>query len=60
MLKNMRVLAVAGVVSAVVALTAVALTETAPLSADRGTRADSNNGYVQVAWEAAAANRSGR
>jgi hypothetical protein len=58
MLRKMRVVAVAGVVSAIVALTAVALTETAPLSADRGTRADSN-GYTLVAWEASA-QRSGR
>jgi len=49
MQKKMRVLAVAGLVSAVVALAAVALTETAPLSADRGTRADSG-GYTQLAW----------
>jgi hypothetical protein len=58
MLKNMRVLAVAGLVSAVVALGAVALTESATLSADRGTRADSN-GYTQVAW-GVSAQRSGR
>ncbi len=49
MLKNMRLLAVAGLVAAVVALAAVAPTETAPLSADRGTRADSD-GYTQLAW----------
>jgi hypothetical protein len=49
MLKNMRVLAVAGLVAAVVALTAVSLTGTASVSADRGTRGDSD-GYTQVAW----------
>jgi hypothetical protein len=49
MLKNMRVLAVAGLVAAAVALSAVAVTETATLSADRGTRADSG-GYTQLAW----------
>jgi len=49
MLKNMRLLAVAGLVAAVVALAAVAPTETAPLSADRGTRVDSD-GYTQLAW----------
>lgn len=49
MLKNMRVLAVAGLVAAAVALTAVTLTETASISADRGTRADSD-GYTQLAW----------
>ena len=48
MLKNMRVLAVAGLVAAVVAL-AVAQTETASVSADRGTRVDSS-GYTQLAW----------
>ena len=59
MLKNVRVLAAAGLVSAVVAVAAVALTETAPLSVDRGTRADAGNGYVQLAW-GATAQRSGR
>jgi Spy/CpxP family protein refolding chaperone len=50
MLKNMRLFAVAGLVAAVVALAVVAApTETAPLSADRGTRADSD-GYTQLAW----------
>ena len=49
MLKNMRLLAVAGLVAAVVALAVVAPTETAPVSADRGTRADSD-GYTQLAW----------
>jgi hypothetical protein len=49
MLKNMRVLAVAGLVAAVVALSAASLTETASVSADRGTRADSD-GYMQLAW----------
>ena len=49
MLKNMRVLAVAGLVAAVVALSAASLTETASVSADRGTRADSD-GYTQLAW----------
>lgn len=58
MLKNMRVWAVAGLLSAVVALAAVALTETAQVSADRGTRADSD-GYTQLAW-GASAQRSGR
>jgi hypothetical protein len=48
MLKNMRVLAVAGLVAAVVAL-AMAQTETASVSADRGTRAD-GDGYTQLAW----------
>jgi hypothetical protein len=56
MLKNMRVMAVAGLVSAIVALTAVALTDTAPHSADRGTRADSSD-YTQLAY---ASQRSGR
>jgi hypothetical protein len=57
MLKNMRLLAVAGLVAAVVAL---ALTETAPLTADRGTRADSD-GYTQLAWGGDfSAQRSGR
>ena len=60
MLKNMRVLAVAGLVSAVVALAAVALTETASVSADRGTRADSD-GYTQLAWGGdVSTQRSGR
>ena len=59
MLKKMRVWAVAGVVSAIVAVAAVSLTETAPQSsADRGTRVDAN-GYTLVAW-GAIANRSGR
>ena len=48
MLKNVRLLAVAGLVAAVVAL-AVTQTETASVSADRGTRADSD-GYTQLAW----------
>jgi hypothetical protein len=57
MLKNMRLLAVAGLVAAVVAL---ALTETAPLTADRGTRAD-GDGYTQLAWGGDfSAQRSGR
>ena len=56
MLKNMRVMAVAGLVSAIVALTAVTLTDTAPPSADRGTRADSSD-YTQLAY---ASQRSGR
>jgi hypothetical protein len=57
MLKNMRLLAVAGLVAAVVAL---ALTETAPLTADRGTRADSDV-YTQLAWGGDfSAQRSGR
>ena len=60
MLKNVRVLAAAGLVSAVVAVAAVALTETAPLSVDRGTRADvDNGGYVQLAW-GVSTKRSGR
>lgn len=58
MRKNMRVWAVAGLLSAVVALAAVTLTESATLSADRGTRADSG-GYTQLAW-GATAQRSGR
>ena len=49
MLKNMRVLAVAGLVAAAVALTAMTLTETTSVSADRGTRVDSD-GYTQLAW----------
>jgi hypothetical protein len=49
MLKNTRLLAVAGLVAAVVALAAVAPTDTASLSADRGTRAD-GDGYTQLAW----------
>jgi hypothetical protein len=57
MLKNMRLLAVAGLVAAVVAL---ALTETVPLTADRGTRAD-GDGYTQLAWGGDfSAQRSGR
>jgi hypothetical protein len=59
MLKNMRVVAAAGVLSAIVALTAVALTDTAQVSADRGTRADSA-GYTQLAWGDVSAQRSGR
>jgi len=49
MLKNMRLLAVVGLVAAAVALTVVTLTETTSLTADRGTRADSA-GYTQLAW----------
>ena len=49
MLKNMRLLAVAGLVAAVVALSAASLTETASVSADRGTRVGSD-GYTQLAW----------
>jgi hypothetical protein len=56
MLKIVRLMAAAGVVSVIVALTAVALTDTAPLSADRGTRADSSD-YTQLAY---ASQRSGR
>jgi len=59
MLKNMRLLAVAGLVAAVVALAVAAPTETAPLSADRGTRADSD-GYIQLAWGDYSTQRSGR
>ena len=58
MLKNMRVLAVAGLVAAVVAVAAVATTETISVSAERGTRVD-GNGYTLLAWEASA-QRSGR
>jgi hypothetical protein len=58
MLKNMRVLAVAGLVSAVVALTAVALTT--ETTVDRGTRADSGSGYTQLAWGDVSTQRSGR
>lgn len=59
MLNKMRVWAVAGLVSAVVAIAAVSLTETAPQSsADRGTRLD-NGGYTQLAWEVST-QRSGR
>jgi len=57
MQKKMRVFAVAGLVAAVVALAAVAQTETMSL-ADRGTRVD-NGGYVQLAY-GVSAQRSGR
>lgn len=49
MLKIMRLLAVAGLVAAVVALAVAAPTETGSVSADRGTRAD-GDGYTQLAW----------
>lgn len=58
MQKKMRVFAAAGLVAAVVALAAVAQTETASVSADRGTRVD-NAGYVLLAY-GASAQRSGR
>ena len=60
MLKHMRLMAAAGVVSAIVALAAVAMTDTAQLSADRGTRVD-NAGYTQLAWGSeVSTQRSGR
>ena len=60
MQKKMRVFAAAGLVAAVVALAVAAPTETAPFSADRGTRADSD-GYTQLAWGGDfSAQRSGR
>lgn len=58
MVKKMRVWAVAGLVSAVVAIAAVSLTETTSQTAERGTRVD-NGGYTQLAWEVST-QRSGR
>lgn len=59
MLKTMRLLAVAGLVAAVVALAVTAQTQTTTSVAERGTRVD-GNGYVQVAWGEMSAQRSGR
>jgi hypothetical protein len=59
MLKTMRLFAVAGWVTAVVALAVTAQTQTTSVAAERGTRVD-GNGYMQVAWGEMSTQRSGR
>ena len=59
MQKKIRAFTAAGLVAAVVALAIVAQTDTASVTAERGTRAD-GDGYTQLAWGAVSTQRSGR